>query len=92
MIGFISFLIVGVMAGYALRHTAIQKELGRTMPVTVWLLLFVFGVSIGSDPFVMGNLGNFGGQALLLCLAGMVGSIVFVAAVWRLFFKKGGGL
>lgn len=40
----------------------------------------------------MGNLGNFGGQALLLCLAGMVGSIVFVAAVWRLFFKKGGGL
>ena len=58
----------------------------------VWLLLFVFGVSIGSDPFVMGNLGNFGGQALLLCLAGMVGSIVFVAAVWRLFFKKGGGL
>ena len=79
MIVFISFLIVGVMAGYALRHTAIQKELGRTMPVTVWLLLFVFGVSIGSDPFVMGNLG-------------MVGSIVFVAAVWRLFFKKGGGL
>lgn len=45
MIVFISFLIVGVMAGYALRHTAIQKELGRTMPVTVWLLLFVFGVS-----------------------------------------------
>lgn len=92
MLTILSFLLVGVMAGYALRHTAMQKRLGRTMPLTIWLMLFVFGVSIGADPLILGNIGDFGGQALLLCCAGMAGSIVFVAVVWRLFFSKGGRL
>ena len=36
------------------------------------------------------NLGSFGGQALLLSVAGITGSVLLARVVYLLFFKEGG--
>ncbi|WP_304509773.1 LysO family transporter [Anaerotignum sp.] len=57
---------------------------------TLWLLLLIFcmGVSIGRDGEVIGNLPVLGGKALLFAILAVVGSVVFVFMLSRLFLKK----
>lgn len=54
------------------------------------LMLFVLGLSVGYNPLIVGNLGSFGGQALLLSVAGITGSVLLARVVYLLFFKEGG--
>lgn len=79
-------LVLGVGVGYMLR--------GRSfVGVTKWsvcVLLFVFGVSIGSDRNLVDNFYNFGWQAAVIACLGVLGSIVAARVAQRLFFKKGG--
>ena len=82
-------LVLGVGVGYMLR--------GRSfVGVTKWsiqiVLLFVFGVSIGSDRNLVDNFYNFGWQAAVIACLGVLGSIVAARVAQRLFFKKGGEL
>jgi hypothetical protein len=53
-------------------------------------MLFVLGLSVGYNPLIVGNLGSFGGQALLLSVAGITGSVLLARVVYLLFFKEGG--
>ena len=61
-----------------------------SIQITVCVLLFVFGVSIGSDRNLIDNLYNFGWQAAVIACLGVLGSIVAARVAQRLFFKKGG--
>lgn len=57
---------------------------------TLWLLLLIFcmGVSIGRDGKVIGNLPVLGGKALLFAILAVIGSVVFVFILSRIFLKK----
>ena len=61
-----------------------------SIQITVCVLLFVFGVSIGSDRNLVDNFYNFGWQAAVIACLGVLGSIVAARVAQRLFFKKGG--
>lgn len=54
------------------------------------LMLFVLGLSVGYNPLIVKNLGSFGGQALLLSVAGITGSVLLARLVYLWFFKEGG--
>lgn len=55
-----------------------------------FLLLFVLGLSIGSNPLIVENLWSFGWQAIVFALLTITGSLLASLMVFRLFFKKGG--
>ena len=55
-----------------------------------FLLLFILGVSIGSNSLIVNNLGKFGKQAIILAISGVLGSLIAARLVLQLFFKKGG--
>ena len=57
---------------------------------TIFLLLFILGVSIGSNSLIVNNLGKFGWQAIILAVSGVLGSLLAARLVLQLFFKKGG--
>ena len=73
-------VLAGILAGYSLRMCAFLKKVN----------LFVLGLSVGYNPLIVGNLGSFGGQALLLSVAGITGSVLLARVVYLLFFKEGG--
>lgn len=52
------------------------------------LLLFVLGVTIGSNRLIVDNLFSFGWQAALLALSATVGSILASWLVLKLFFTS----
>ncbi len=59
---------------------------------TLWLMLLIFcmGVSIGRNGEVIRNLPVLGGKALLFAISAVVGSILFVFLLSKLFFEKEG--
>ena len=56
----------------------------------IFLLLFILGVSIGSNSLIVNNLGKFGWQAIVLAVSGVLGSLIAARLVLQLFFRKGG--
>lgn len=83
-------LAVSVALGYSLRKVKFVARFSDTVQYTVYVMLFVFGLTIGSNPHVMDNLGEFGLQAVILAASGIAGSIVFIYLFNRLTTKKGG--
>ena len=60
--------------GYTFRRVSFLHKVETTISLTVFFMLFVFGLSIGSNDKLMDNLGKYGYQAFILALFGVVGS------------------
>ena len=76
--------------GYVLRNWNILQKTEKTISLTIFLLLFILGVSIGSNSLIVNNLGKFGWQAIVLAVSGVLGSLIAARLVLQLFFRKGG--
>ena len=63
MFRIVLLLFAGIGAGYLLRNWSFVARLERGVSLTVWALLFVFGVTIGSNRELIANFGRFGWQA-----------------------------
>ena len=61
---------------------------GLLVALTVWLLLFVFGHSIGSNGALMSNFGHYGMQAVMLASACTAGSVLASWLVYVVMFKE----
>ena len=81
MFSIISTMFLGIGIGYGLRNWSILQKTEKTISLTIFLLLFILGVSIGS---------KFGWQAIILAVSGVLGSLLAARLVLQLFFKKGG--
>ena len=57
---------------------------------SMWLLLLIFamGVGIGNNEEVTQNIGRLGGEALIYALFCVVGSVVVVYVLSKLFLEK----
>lgn len=83
-------MLAGVVFGYLCQNARFVKFAGRGIALTIFIMLFVLGLSVGSNPAIVRNLGSFGWQAALLAVAGSLGSVLAAWLVFNLFFKKGG--
>ncbi len=87
------FIVIGIMfcgiaLGYLFRKQTILQKLGKPISYTIYLLLFLLGLSVGGNNEIINNLPSLGSQALLLAFAGTLGSVFAAWLVYRLFFKK----
>lgn len=89
MIEILLLIFGGMTLGYLVRH---KKQVIRiTERLTIWsifLLLFLMGLSIGRDPVIVGSLPSLGFNALLISLAGVAGSLMLALMLWKYFFSK----
>ena len=67
-------LFIGVILGYVFRNVRHIKVVEKTEHYTVLVLLFVFGISIGSNHDLVSSIGYFGWQAIVIGVLGMIGS------------------
>lgn len=78
----IGFLLLGVALGVSSRPVArVVPVTARLTAGTIYCLVFLLGASVGANPAVMANLGRFGLQALVLCLGGVLGSLILARLV-----------
>ena len=89
MFTIISIMFVGIGIGYVLRNLQFLQKIEKSTSLTIFLL-FVLGISIGSNSLIINNLGRFGWQAAILATLSILGSMLASFLVFHLFFKKGG--
>lgn len=78
-------LLLGIGLGYALRRREwLIRFSGRIMGWAVYLLLFLLGLSVGDNQALLQALPQLGGQALLLAVGAVSGSLLllFPLATW----------
>ena len=84
MFTFISIMAVGVLIGYPLRRKQSIHKIPVLIQIVVCLLLFILGLSIGTNKLIIGNLSYFCQQAAII-----LGSSLAALLVSHFFFKKG---
>lgn len=84
----IGIMFGGVAVGYLLRRMPALEGLGRTISLTIYALLFLLGISVGTNEAIVNNLAALGGQALLLAVASTLGSLLAAWGVYCWFFKE----
>ncbi len=89
MFSIVMTMLAGVLIGHFLRNGKRVEKIEKSTSITIFVLLFVLGLSVGSNNVIIDNLGRFGWQAAVIAILGMGGSIIAARIVFQLFFKKG---
>ena len=82
----------GIALGYLFRLVKGLQHLQKSISWTIYLLLFFFGLQVGANEQVVGNLDTLGVKALVIAVAGSLGSCVAAWALYRWIFKGGNHL
>ena len=87
MIIVLLFLTAGIISGYILKNrTNIIRISDKLLTWSIYLLLFLLGISVGSNQDIISNFDKIGFQAIILSIAGVTGSIVIAFFVYKFFF------
>ena len=78
----------GIAVGYLFRRVEWLQRIGTPISYTILLLLFLLGISVGSNEAIISQLSRLGGQALLIAVATTTGSVLAAWGVYQLFFKE----
>lgn len=82
MFTIISIMLSGMLAGYLLRRLLFGR-LGRVITALIWMLLFLLGLEVGSNERIVSGLATLGLEALLITLAGTLGSVLAAWGLWK---------
>lgn len=85
-------IVVGIMLGGLLMGrygpSVSSKVVQKLIVWAIWALLFLLGLSVGSNHQIMDNLGTIGLDAVLITLGAVAGSVLCAWVVYRFYFKK----
>ncbi len=88
MLKIILIMLCGIGVGYLFRKKD-TSAIGRVITVLIWSLLLLLGMEVGGNPHIINGLQTLGWEALLLTLAGCMGSIVLAWGLWVITGKGG---
>ena len=78
-------MLSGVLIGYILRNI---RAIPALVSKIIFLLLFVMGLSVGSNPQVIQGLGTLGLLGIAISVVSIAGSVFLSWIVYRHLFKK----
>ena len=80
-------MLCGIAMGYLLRNKN-TRIVSRIITALIWLLLFLLGIEVGSNPRIVMGMQTLGIEALLLTIGGAVGTIIFSWLLWKYVSRK----
>lgn len=83
---FITF--TGIAIGYLVRKSNKVSILPKSISYTIYMLLFFFGLQVGANEQVVKNLDTLGLQALVISVAGVLGSCIAAWIVYKFVLKE----
>lgn len=87
MFTILSIMILGIISGYIFRRVEFLQKVEKSISVTILVMLFMLGLSVGSNKLIIKNLGEFGSQAIILAILSLTGSILITTLIIKLFRK-----
>lgn len=81
-------MFIGIGIGYLFRKISILQKTEKTISITILLLLFMLGISVGSNELIIKNIGKFGWQAIIISSLSLIGSLIATSLIVKLA-KKG---
>jgi len=89
MLEILIIMFSGIILGFIFRKkrtliTASDKFAGWS----IYLLLFLLGLSIGNNKLVVGNFAKIGLNSLILTISGIFGSVFLSFIAYKFFFKN----
>jgi uncharacterized membrane protein YbjE (DUF340 family) len=89
MITVLLLMLAGMATGFLLRQKpAVVKISEKLMSVTIYILLFLLGISVGLNKMIVRHLDRIGLQAILITLGAVAGSVLALWVLYRLMFKN----
>lgn len=88
MYTFILIMGCGAILGYSFRNKKFIRNTGSIIQIAVCLLLYLLGLSIGSNHLIIEHLGNFCSQAALIAFLSQTGSMLASWCVQHFIFNK----
>ena len=88
MFSIVATMMTGISLGYLFRHKSVLQNTEKTISMTIFLLLFIMGITIGSNDELIMNLGNFGWQAAVISISATCGSVLAAWLVMKFFFHR----
>ena len=82
-------MLLGVVLGYRFREAKFTRKTEKTISMTIISLLFILGLSIGSNQTIVNNLFTYGSQAIVLAVFSLTGSILVSGFVYNYLYRKG---
>ncbi len=89
MITVLLIMIAGMLIGILFRDN--KKVITINEKFTTWaiyILLFLLGISIGTNKTILANLENIGLQAIVITIGALTGSLITALICYNLLFKK----
>ena len=86
----VSLMLCGIAVGYMLRNKN-TRIVSRIITVLIWLLLFLLGIEVGSNPRIVMGMQTLGIEALLLTIGGAVGTTLCAWLLWIYVSRKEAG-
>lgn len=80
-------MFLGILLGYIFRNIDALQKISKLISYTIYLMLFLLGVSVGANREVVNNLPTLGGQAFIIASAGVLGSAIAAWAIYKFVFK-----
>ena len=87
MLKIVMIMLCGIGTGYLLRNKK-MSFIGRIITALIWVLLFLLGIEVGSNPRIISGLQTLGLEAIALNFGGSLGSALFAWALWKYVTAK----
>jgi len=89
MISILAVLSAGILIGFFLVGRPIwHKRNNNLMNLAIYVLLFLLGISVGTNQEVIGNLGKIGYESVAIAVASIAGSVLISTFLFKLLFRK----
>lgn len=89
MITVLVIMTVGIFIGWIFHNKKkFLKIIDKLTNWAIYLLLFLLGLSVGTNDKILKNLDQIGFQAILITLFAVLGSVLVSWVTYIIFFKK----
>jgi uncharacterized membrane protein YbjE (DUF340 family) len=72
----------GIIFGYLMRRHRLT-HISRLKTGFIWVLLFVLGIEVGSNPNIMKSLHTLGFESLFIAVISTMGSVIAAMLLWK---------
>ena len=83
-------MFLGVGLGFLFKNLNLFSFLPKSITITIYLLLFLLGITVGSNKDIVNNLASLGWQAFILAFFASIGSALAAFIIYKVFFAKEG--
>lgn len=88
MLAVVTIMSIGIGIGVLMKkRTTFISFADRLITYAIWLLLFLLGLSIGTNETVVRSIGQLGVQALVISVLSVVGSVLLSYLLFVALFK-----